>query len=651
MTLKKNLSILILVPILGLTVVFIMGISSFGELQRGLPALNTVQEDRATILNGDRDAYQAFLAEKTALASSNGPVLSQAELDMEENLQQTWERITDPSGGFTREMTDLLIPFQEYYDTWAALSREIMQNSHSIAENSARKSELILLSASSFQKMRGIIDGMTDRAESRIDQGGSASRLKALNVAAQLILNADRDAYQAYTAQLEAETAETEEQLISLLDSQKENLDQVRDRLQGATALTESVLGDLTAGFTDAYDSWRDQTLSITSLIQDDFETLRQMKETAVASEQNFQEMRNIIDQLGNMQQERALALTEEMVGKIQVLMRSYAIIVAITILAAILASILITRYILSQLGRDPAIIARIAEEVADGRLIPEEQDEQEVGVFASVSRMRSNLIQIIEEINLSARDVDQGSQQMTISAQQLSQGASQQAASIEEVSSSLQQIGSNITQCAGNAKETGRIAMKTVSEIESGEEAVYQTVEAMKNISEKIEIIEEIARSTNMLALNASVEAARAGEHGNGFAVVAQEVRKLAERSQKAAGEISELTRASVVKAEKAGAMFNSIVPDIKKTAEMVEEINLATVEQMQGTEQVFKAVTQLDQVIQMNASSSEEMASVSEELSGQAGALKQMISYFQIKERDAQVKLHAPLNLSPDA
>ncbi len=175
--------------------------------------------------------------------------------------------------------------------------------------------------------------------------------------------------------------------------------------------------------------------------------------------------------------------------------------------------------------------------------------------------------------------------------------------------------------------------------------EAVVETVAAMKEIAGKISIIEEIARQTNLLALNAAIEAARAGEHGKGFAVVASEVRKLAERSQKAAGEISELSGRSVAVAEKAGAMLQQIVPDIQKTAELVQEISAASGEQNSGAEQINKAILQLDQVIQQNASAAEEMASMAEELSGQAEQLQEAIAFFRLGQEHAALRqLEAP-------
>jgi methyl-accepting chemotaxis protein len=227
--------------------------------------------------------------------------------------------------------------------------------------------------------------------------------------------------------------------------------------------------------------------------------------------------------------------------------------------------------------------------------------------------------------------NVSMGSQQFASIAQQLSQGATEQASAVEEVSASMEEMGSNIKQSAENAVQMEKIAMKAESDsLESGK-AVAEAVESMKTIAKKITIIEEIARQTNLLALNAAIEAARAGEHGKGFAVVASEVRKLAEHSQTAAGEITKLSSSTVGMAETVGRMLAQLVPDIKQTSELVQEITAALAEQSSGADQIRASVEQLDQVIQRNAAAAEEMSSSSEDLASRAGQMDEAISYFR--------------------
>jgi methyl-accepting chemotaxis protein len=276
--------------------------------------------------------------------------------------------------------------------------------------------------------------------------------------------------------------------------------------------------------------------------------------------------------------------------------------------------------------------VTDVATQIAAGNLTVhiEERSAQD-RLMQAMSKMVTSLTEIVTNIQGVANQVVSGSEELSASAEELSQGATEQSSSVEEVSSSMEEMASNIKQNSDNSQQTEKIAVKAAEDGKEGGAAVSETVNAMKEIASKISIIEEIARQTNLLALNAAIEAARAGEHGKGFAVVASEVRKLAERSQEAAGEINELAANSVRVAEKAGSMLTKIVPDIRKTADLVQEINAASNEQSSGAEQINRAIQQLDQVIQQNASAAEEMASTSEELLGQAEQLITTVSFFK--------------------
>jgi len=279
-------------------------------------------------------------------------------------------------------------------------------------------------------------------------------------------------------------------------------------------------------------------------------------------------------------------------------------------------------------------LITRLSQDIAAGNLrvqVRARSDKDEL--MKALAAMASKLTDVVRDVKEASSNVTIGAQQISSSAQQLSQGASEQAASIEEVSSSMEQMSSNIRQNADNAAQTEKIAMKAAADAKEGGQAVGRTVDAMKQIAGKISIIEEISRQTNLLALNAAIEAARAGEHGKGFAVVASEVRKLAERSQKAAGEITELSSSSVEVAERAGQLLSKILPDVQKTAELVQEITAASREQDAGAGQINKALQQLDQVIQQNASAAEETSSTTEELSSQARSMQEMIEFFKFE------------------
>lgn len=311
-------------------------------------------------------------------------------------------------------------------------------------------------------------------------------------------------------------------------------------------------------------------------------------------------------------------------------------IVIVSSLALGILIGIYLSGSLLKTVGGEPADIEEIANKVASGNLtIDTSAVKKATGIKKSILIMTNNLRDIVLDIQTATSQVASGSEQISTSSQGLSQGATEQAAGAEEVSSSVEEMSATIKQNLDNSMVTDNIASQAAKDAEEGGEAVSRSVTAIKEISGKIGIIEEIARQTNLLALNAAIEAARAGDAGKGFAVVASEVRKLAERSQKAAGEITELSDTTVNQSIKAGEIIETLVPNIKKTADLVQEITAASKEQSSGTEQIGKAMIQLDSVIQQNASVSEELASMAEELSGQAMQLSETISYFKVDNK----------------
>ncbi len=314
----------------------------------------------------------------------------------------------------------------------------------------------------------------------------------------------------------------------------------------------------------------------------------------------------------------------------------TYFVIASVLILGLAL-SFFITRSIIVPLKKG----VKFSQDIADGDLTKTLDIDQkdEIGELAiSMSEMQEKLSSIVSDVKLATNNISQGTSQLSESVQNLSSGASEQAASVEQTSSALEQMSANVDQNADNAKQTEKMAESAARKAEDGGKAVTETVGAMKNIADKIRVIEDIAYETKILALNAAIEAARAGEHGKGFAVVAAEVRKLAGNSEVAANEISDLAKSSVSVSERAGSLLNEIVPSIVKTADLVQEITAASEEQSSGIGEINGAMTQLDSVTQNNAALSEELASTTEEMNSQALSLEDMMSFFQIDDRQFQ-------------
>ena len=307
--------------------------------------------------------------------------------------------------------------------------------------------------------------------------------------------------------------------------------------------------------------------------------------------------------------------------------------IVAVTFVVAIIVTSLVSRGITRPVKAMAQHLGEMAQGGGDLTKRIEIISHDEVGQMASSFNLFVNkLEEIISEVRTSSDGIASAATQVATSAASLSQGTSEQAASIEETTSSLEQMSASITQNADNSRQMEQMAVKGARDSEESGGAVRESVVAMKQIAEKISIIEEIAYQTNLLALNAAIEAARAGEHGRGFAVVATEVRKLAERSQTAAQEIGGLAANSVGVAERSGELLRELVPAIKKTSELVQEVTASSREQSSGVTQINQAMTAVDTVTQRNAASAEELSSTAEELAAQSEALQQLMAFFRV-------------------
>ncbi|OIQ49037.1 Methyl-accepting chemotaxis protein I [Pseudodesulfovibrio hydrargyri] len=344
-----------------------------------------------------------------------------------------------------------------------------------------------------------------------------------------------------------------------------------------------------------------------------------------------FEVMREFIDELIKFNLELAAAAKGQATGSYE---RNLMIIILAIIFGIVVGggmAVMISRTISGPINLGLTFASRMAggDMTTD---IPIDQNDEIGKLVKALNKMVLRMRSAVNDVQLSSHSITEGAEELADTALNLAQKSSEQANSVEEISSSMELMGANIRQNAESATETERIALSVASDAEKGGEAVARTADAMKQIAEKISIIEEIARQTNLLALNAAIEAARAGEHGKGFAVVAAEVRKLAERSGQAAGEISDLSFSSVAVAEEAGSMLAKIVPEIKRTAELIQKITSASQEQDQGAIEINRAIQSLDVVVQENTAISERTAANVEEMSSQASQLQQAMTFFSV-------------------
>lgn len=316
--------------------------------------------------------------------------------------------------------------------------------------------------------------------------------------------------------------------------------------------------------------------------------------------------------------------------------------ITAVALILLVGIGVFITRSTLSQLGGEPNYVSGIVARVAEGDMtvdITLAKGDTSSMLYA-FKAMVDKLSKIISEVRSATDNISSASQQVSSTAQTVSQATTEQASSVEETSAAVEQMSSSVNQNAENAKVTDGMSVQASTKANEGGVAVKETVLAMKQIADKISIIDDIAYQTNLLALNAAIEAARAGEHGKGFAVVAAEVRKLAERSQVAAQEIGEVAGGSVALAERAGKLLDEMLPAINKTSDLVQEIAAASNEQSTGLRQVNGAMAQMNKITQQNASASEELAATAEEMSSQADQLQQLVAFFRVAAAADMVK-----------
>lgn len=380
----------------------------------------------------------------------------------------------------------------------------------------------------------------------------------------------------------------------------------------------------------DQFDKTRKLADQLTTLLKKgDIDGAKKLYNSQYAS--NFKKMQTAIETLsGNLQLQSKAEFNQSLAGTSNII--TYSLVFLVLLVSVLIFSAwLLIRSIMGTLGIEPYEAALIATNLAEGNIGFELRKPKSIGLYKDLKLMMMSLGKIIRSTRQISGNLSGSAQQFSVGAQQISEWASEQASSAEEVASSMEEISASIQQNTLNASETKKISDKASKGITQVSESFQETAQSMKTIVDKIQIIGEIVRQTNILALNAAVEAARAGEQGKGFSVIATEIRKLAERSRTAAEEINELSASGVVVADNSVTLLSSIIPDIEKTSVLVNEIVNSSREQSESSQQVSHALQQLNQIVQQNASSAEEMAGSSNELNNQARELKDVMSFFQ--------------------
>ncbi len=626
------------------TVVALSGASMFMAIQ----GLGTINDELATIVNGPVErslSVKDIQADLLSLAGnmrnmiieSDPEALLEIKASMDESLADITTRSTDLVGKFgipklNADMQTIVDTLGSYREAVSGVQAEAMKNTGVVAFGITTSKGSAAITA-----VEESLGGLRTSLANRI-AAGESNLVPAYQAASDLMLNAS-DVFRQHRNILLAESNPAkQDEWHADFQASSAGLQPTLERLIRMLPASDSALGDrLRSDFADLVAAMDEG--NAVSLQRSQYHAVEMNNTTAGPLRIRLGELVDGIVATND------IAMADTLVEANALYEQTRMVLLGLLAGSILIAAVAAT-WIVVSLTRAVSGAVNLAREVAGGNLsaTTEARSDDEVGdLVKTLNAMTAKLREVVGEVTAAARNVASGSQELSATAEQLSQGSTEQASSTEEASASMEEMAATIKQSADNAAQTEKIARQSAADANSSGEAVGKAVNAMQTIAEKIMVVQEIARQTDLLALNAAVEAARAGEHGRGFAVVASEVRKLAERSQAAAAEISTLSTDTVKAARSAGDMLMKLVPDIQRTAELVEEISAGSREQNAGASQINTAIQQLDKVTQQNTSAAEEMSATSEELASQAEQLQSAIGFFRI---DASQVHAAPAN-----
>ncbi|MCW5719867.1 MAG: MCP four helix bundle domain-containing protein [Devosia sp.] len=615
------------------TVVVLSGASMFLALQ-GLGGIN---QSMGTVINGPVQRAQKLKdveADLTSMAndmrammlSTDDAELSALESSMQTNFNQIKTFATDLASTFTNadnvsDMQVFLTTLDAYWLTLIDARAQAMKNSETVAFaiTTSEGSAAITAVENTMEKLLPVL--------SQRVLNGDISAFPAFEAANSLLLDASDIFRQHRNVLLASGNPAKQDQWFGDFDGVRKRIEPNIDRLTRLLGPSEAAVAQQLRADFDQMFAAMDKGNAVA--IQ-----RSQYNATEIANTRSAPLRLEAVAVLDRIIDRNAQTTAKALEDAESLYEQTRLFLIGLLIVSVLIAAVAAT-WIVMSISKALSSAVRLADDVAAGNLsaTADVKGDDEVGdLIKALNMMTRKLREVVAEVTAATRNVAAGSHEMSATAEQLSQGATEQASSTEEASASMEEMAATIKQSADNAIQTEKIARQSAADAIASGEAVNNAVTAMQTIAEKIMVVQEIARQTDLLALNAAVEAARAGEHGRGFAVVASEVRKLAERSQAAAAEISTLSGTTVKAAQSAGDMLGKLVPDIQRTAELVEEISAGSREQNAGAAQINTAIQQLDKVTQQNTSAAEEMSSTAEELASQAEQLQAAIAYFRL-------------------